>query len=190
MIQAIIFDCFGVLTTEFWHEFLSSLPSSIDIQTARDIHRAYGAGLISKQECGENIKQLCGKEFTELQDVTDGAVSKNMALLGYIKILKQHYRIGLLSNIGNDWVREKFLTTNEQALFDAMVFSFEVGANKPERIMYQTICDKLGVSPEQVIYIDDMSAYTDAAIDFGMQAIVYENFTKLKTDLESLLQTS
>lgn len=190
MIKAIVFDCFGVLTTENWHEFLASLSDSIDVKAVRDVHRAYGSGMISKQECGAKIKELTGREFVELEDSNSGSVVKNSALLDFIKELKQQYKIGLLSNIGNNWVREQFLSANEQELFDAMVFSYEIGANKPDTAMYQAVCNKLAVQPDEVIYIDDMSAYTEAAKYLSMQAIVYENFTKLKVDLESLLNSA
>lgn len=190
MIKAIVFDCFGVLTTENWHEFLSSLPDSVDVKAVRDVHRAYGAGMITKHECGDTIKELSGREFIELEDSQDsnsGLVNKNKALLGYIKELKQQYKIGLLSNIGNNWVRERFLNADEQKLFDAMAFSYEVGANKPAAAMYNAVCEKLGVQPAEVIYIDDMPDYAEAAKSLGMQAVVYENFTKLKTDLQNNL---
>ena len=187
MIKAIIFDCFGVLTTEIWHEFLGDLPGDVDVQAVRDVHRAYGAGTISKRESASKIKEISGREFVEPEDTSYGAVDKNIALLGYIQELKSHYKIGLLSNIGNNWVREQFLTADEQALFDAMVFSYEIGTNKPNKAMYDAICGKLGVTFAESIYIDDMQPYVDAAETFGMQAIVYDNFSKLKTDLKTFL---
>lgn len=186
VIRAIIFDCFGVLTTDTWNVFLDSLPTGADIQAAREVHRQYDAGLISKNECTKQILNFTGQTFTELEDMHT-PVLKNVKLLEYIKTIKPNYKIGLLSNIGNDWVREEFLTRDEQQLFDQMVFSYEIGVNKPDERMYTTICERLGVQPNQAVMIDDKVGYCDAAQKLTMRAIVYRDFESMKTQLEAIL---
>lgn len=187
MIKGIVFDCFGVLTADLWHEFLASLPQGTDIQAIADVHRAYDAGTISKQEGHDQIMQLAGKEFTEMEDLIQQDITKNTSLLRYIKELSNKYKIGLLSNVGTNWVRDQFLSEEEQGLFDAMVLSFEVGHNKPDQIMYTTVCDRLGLQPNEILYIDDMSRYCIAAEEIGMQAIQYRTFEQCKKDIERAL---
>ena len=188
MIRGIVFDCFGVLTADLWHEFLDSLPSNIDKSAVSDVHREYGAGRISKQQCHDSIKRITGTEFTEMEDITDHKIAKNTALLRYIKDLSNNYSIGLLSNVGNNWLREDFLTSEEQSLFKAMVLSFEVGHNKPEPIMYTTICERLGLQPTEVLYVDDMAAYCSAAESLGMKAVQYINYEQCQRDIESSIK--
>ena len=170
-----------------WHEFLASLPQGTDLQALSDTHRAYDAKQISKQECHDTILRIAGKEFAEMEDITNRDIAKNTSLLHFIKDLSTHYKIGLLSNVGTNWVRESFLTEAEQSLFDAMVLSYEVGHNKPDQIMYTTICEKLGLSPSEILYIDDMTRYCVAAEALGMQAIQYLNFEQCKRDIERVL---
>lgn len=75
MIKAIIFDCFGVLTTDTWNAFLDQLPEGVDIQAARAVHRTYDAGLITKADCNRQIKAITGQIFTELEDMQAGVVN-------------------------------------------------------------------------------------------------------------------
>ena len=188
MIRGIVFDCFGVLTADLWHEFLDSLPSEVDRNRVADIHREYGAGRISKQESHDAILRIAGKEFTEMEDISSSTIAKNTALLRYIQELAKDYKIGLLSNVGNNWVREEFLNEEEQTLFDAMVLSYEVGHNKPEPIMYTTMCERLNLSPSEILYIDDMQTYCEAAENEGMQGIQYRSFGQCKHDIETALK--
>ncbi len=187
MTKAIIFDCFGVLTSDTWQEFLNSLPNTADVDAIREIHRAYDANLISKQQCADEIKKIAGKAFTEIDDIKQGEVSKNRKLLDYIKTLKPKYKVAIASNIASNWIRESFLTKKEQALFNEMFLSFEIGAIKPSSGFFDYIFKNLDLRPNQVVLIDDKQRYCDEAKRQGMQAIVYQNFEQMKTDLEKLL---
>ncbi len=186
MIKAIIFDCFGVLTTDTWNAFLDMLPEEVDIQAAREVHRAYDSGLISKQECNDQITEITGHVFTELEDMRMTVV-KNNSLLTHIRRLKKKYKIGLLSNVGGNWVRDDFLTASEQQLFDAMTFSFEEGMNKPDPRIFTIVADKLAVQPKESIMVDDKQIYCEAARAVGMQAIWYRDFPQFKAELEAIL---
>ncbi len=187
MIKAIIFDCFGVLTSEHWQEFLDGLPPGVDIDSVRKVHRSYDAQQISKEQCTKDIERLTGQTFTEIDDRVDDDISKNHRLLRYISQLKPKYKLAIASNVGSDWVRSKFLTPEEQSLFDEMFLSFEMGVIKPEPRYFQLIFQRLNTLPQEVILVDDKQRYCEAAKQQGMQAVLYENFEQMKQDLEELL---
>ncbi|MDZ7744402.1 MAG: HAD family phosphatase [Candidatus Saccharibacteria bacterium] len=187
MIKAIIFDCFGVLTTDTWRAFIDSLPESADTNAARETHRAYDAGLLDKETAAEQIKQATGSTFTELEDIRVENTIKNEQLLIYIKQLKPRYKIGLLSNVATPWITDSFLTPDEQELFDAMVFSYETGMTKPDPQIFELVCKKLNVEPQEAVMIDDIERYCEAARDIGMQAVVYRDLKQLKQELKRIL---
>ena len=187
VIKAIIFDCFGVLTTDTWQAFLDNLPPEANIEEARDAHRAYNMGLIDKEETAHRIKDATGKGFTEVEDVFQSEVAKNVALLECIREYKKRYKIGLLSNVATPWITESFLTNEEQELFDAMVLSYEVGITKPDPRIFHIMCERLGVKPEETVLVDDLERYTTAARDVGMQAVTYENLMQTKQQLDAIL---
>lgn len=188
MIRAIIFDCFGVLTTDTWNAFLDTLPSDTDISAAREVHRAYNAGLIDKTTCNRQIRDITGHTFAELEDTAGTQVTKNIVLLDYIATLKPTYKIGMLSNIGSNWVRDTFLTDQEQGLFDEMLFSYEIGVNKPDPQAFKMAAERLGVQADEAVMVDDQRFYVEAAKNVGMQAVVYSDFQQFRTELEQILR--
>lgn len=186
MIRAIIFDCFGVLTADSWHEFRLSLPANVQSQ-ASELNQQFCRGVMLKQHFLEAVAELTGLGIEQVRQVIDNENDKNHQLLSYIAVLHKSYKIGLLSNVASNWIRERFLTPKEQALFSDMVFSYEVGLTKPNPHIYQLACQRLGVEPTETVFIDDIERYCQAAKEFDMQAVQYHNFRQFKADLSHVL---
>ena len=186
MIKAIIFDCFGVLTIDVWRAFCETLPDTVDLKAVRDLNHAFDSGFISKAEFFESVTELTGKRPP---DIDEGSYSlgKNDQLISFISSLKPRYKTAIMSNISNDWITRELLTTEEQLLFDEMIFSYQVNMIKPDERMYELACNKLGVEPQEAIMIDDVPGNVTAAQQLGMKGIVYESFEQYKTELEALL---
>ena len=191
MIRAIFFDCFGVLTESIWKQLLAGLTPEQAAEVT-SLHRAYDKGFISydefKSEAG-TVAHIAGERFDELF-VTHPGSHKNTELLRYIAELSRHYKIGIISNVGSAWIRESFLTPTEQALFNDMVLSFEVGMSKPDAEMFTVAAERLKVEPREAVMIDDQEAYCQAATSVGMRAVVYTNFVQLRAELEALLASA
>jgi HAD superfamily hydrolase (TIGR01509 family) len=63
-------------------------------------------------------------------------------------------------------VVERFGLNDE---FDAVILSFEVGAQKPEPEIYRFALERLGVQdPARAIFVDDQTAYCDGAAVVGL----------------------
>ncbi len=187
MIKAIIFDCFGVLTADTWKAFLDSLPENIDKQAARDVNKAYDGGHITKAQFMQQLFDITGTAPDLLERRLDTDIAKNEPLLEYIRELKSGYKIGLLSNIANSWITDVFLSEEEQALFDDMVFSFKAGMTKPDLRIFLLACKNLGVEPTEAIMVDDISFFCDAARQAGLEAVNYQNLEQTKLDIQKLL---
>lgn len=188
MIKAIVFDCFGVLTTDKWREFADSLPPKSQPDRARELNRQYGAGLLTNAQFLEQISELTGQAPDAIAKLLDNEDNKNTQLLRYIEMLRPDYKIGLLSNVASNWIRDSFLTSDEQKLFDEMVFSYEVRLTKPDPRMFEIICDKLGVEPNAAVMIDDIESYCASAESLGMKSITYKSFAQMRPELERLLK--
>jgi len=186
MIKAVIFDCFGVLTADKWKEFVGTIPDKLR-ESARDINHAYDAGFINEEEFISQIKKLTGTSPGEVETIMADDRTKNTKLLNYIATLKLRYKIGLLSNIATNWIREEFLTPDEQTLFDEYILSYEVHLTKPDPRIFKIACERLGVEPSEAVLVDDIERYCDAAREFGIQAICYKDFVQTKRELEQIL---
>lgn len=187
MIKVIVFDCFGVLTTDTWLAFIDSLPLEVDISRARELNHQYDSGLIDKQTFLAEVQDLTGHRPEQVEEMLASEVTKNEILLNYIKGLKKNYKIGLLSNVANNWIRESFLTAEEQRIFDEMIFSYEVGMVKPDPRMFKLVCERFDVEPSQVVLIDDIDRYCHAAMAEGLYAVVYKDFKQMESELETIL---
>lgn len=190
MIKAIIFDCFGVLTTDIWLAFCDTLPRTANLAVASELNRAFDRGLISEAEFIEGVREATGSEPPMLESLRAGELVKNEALLDMIARLKSDFSIGLLSNISSDWITKEFLTLDEQQLFDTMVLSYEVGMAKPDPRIYTLACERLRVTPGETLMIDDRQLYIEAAQAEGLSGIVYEDMHSFRSQLNELLATS
>jgi FMN phosphatase YigB (HAD superfamily) len=189
MIKAIIFDCFGVLTTDGWLPFKRkyfSHDSQLEAE-ATDFNKRVDAGLASYDEFIAAIAGLAHVSPGAARGAIEGNVPDE-ELLGYIaENLKPHYKLGMLSNAGANWL-ERLFTPQQCSLFDAVALSYETGYVKPDERAYQTIADRLGVVPEECIFVDDQERYCTAARQQGMQAICYQNFPKFKAEITKMLE--
>jgi HAD superfamily hydrolase (TIGR01509 family) len=179
-----------VLANDIWLAFIDSLPEGADIAQAASLNRAYDAGIINKTEFDSGMVEAVGSVPFLLEDAKPGQMVKNAQLLELISELKTSYKIGMLSNIYSNWIRTDFLSETEIALFNDMVFSFEVGTVKPDPEMFLIACNRLGVTPAEALMVDDREHNILAARTVGMQGITYTNFQVFKSELNTLLNTN
>lgn len=186
-IKAIIFDCFGVLTTDSWRAFVDSLPPG-QVDEARYLNRQRDMGLLDNETFIKDVKDLTGSAPVDIESQLKHEIVKNNALIDYIAELKREgYKIGMVSNIASNWIRESLLTPTEQELFDEMIFSFEVGMAKPDPRIFILACERLRVSAHEAVMIDDVESYCEAAKAEGLHAINFTDLGKLKTELTAIL---
>lgn len=189
MIKAIIFDCFGVLTSDNWREFTVTLPDD-QRSAASQLTYDYCSGSLTGREFLKAVSKLTGAPEDQIKGIInhqDVGAGKNTQLLAFIAVLKQSYKIGLLSNVGNSWIKDDFLTDEEQKLFDNYIFSYEIGFAKPDPRMFELAAERLGVPLSACVLVDDVERYCTVAQQLGMQTVVYQNFPQTKADLQKLL---
>ncbi len=189
MIKAVIFDCFGVLTTDGWkqlrEEFFVGNPEKL--QHSIDIDKAVNAGFMKYDDFITEISLMCGLSESDVRRRMNGSVP-NKQLFEYIRDeLKPHYKIGMLSNAAANWLGEMFEPWQVE-LFDEVVLSYRVGVAKPESLIYQTVVFELSVTYEESVFIDDSERYVVAAEDLGMKGIYHSDTAATIARLEELLR--
>ena len=80
-------------------------------------------------------------------------------------------RLGLLTNnvkeFGDHW-RTMFPL---EELFEEVVDSSHVGMRKPERAIYELTCMRMGIEPDEAVFVDDNLDNVEAARAYGMEAV-------------------
>lgn len=195
-ISAVLFD-FGMV--------LSGPPSPIAWAAIRDLsgmdeptlqreywaHRDdYDRGTVDSEDYWDRVAAGAGKSFSEgtragltSLDV-DLWTEMNKPMLAWVKQLHAAgVRTGILSNIGDamaQGIRNKF---DWIAGFHHAVWSHELKMRKPEPEIYAAAAEGLGVSPDQILFLDDRVENIQAAEAFGMQGLVYSSHDDFETQM-------
>lgn len=67
--------------------------------------------------------------------------------------------------------------------FSGGVFSFEVGARKPNILIYEKALEKASSPPDQCVYIDDIESFLKPAAVLSMKTIHFRSSEQLTEDL-------
>ncbi len=96
----------------------------------------------------------------------------------FARSLKERYRLGILSNLSAEYVKD---LKNEgfYEVFSEIHLSGETGLEKPGREAYLLILQKLGVIPQEALFIDDSPRNIEGARDIGMTVILYKDYQDL-----------
>jgi glucose-1-phosphatase len=193
-VKAVIFDFGNVICTFDMRLFvekiepLTTIPASRlheILHTSFDLGRAYETGLMTSDQFFQQISERYALTISKQNFVrafTD-VFTPIPSTLQLIKTLKSSYKLGLLSNT-NEWHYERVIRRYDvYPLFDAVTLSFEVGAMKPAKKIYHDALTKLGVRPDDCIYIDDIQENLDGAAQLGIRGILYTSHEKLVSEL-------
>jgi putative hydrolase of the HAD superfamily len=190
MIRAVIFDCFGVLTSDGWLPLKNKYfgDDTELFRIAGELNKEVDSGLIGYEEFTEKIGKLAGIPAQEVKHSIENNINDEK-ILELVATLKLKYKIGMLSNAGANWL-DRLFSKEQMDLFDATALSYETGVVKPNPRAYEIIAERLGVNPKEAIFIDDQEKYANGAEAVGMKFILYKDYPQLKTDLEQLLQSA
>lgn len=94
-------------------------------------------------------------------------------------------RVALLSNAGFDF-SDPFRHSPMAAYFEAMFVSAELGLIKPDPEIYLVTARELGITLEQMVFIDNKKTNVDAATALGVTGHVFTTVAELRAFLESL----
>ncbi|RLB04252.1 MAG: hypothetical protein DRG50_09155 [Deltaproteobacteria bacterium] len=194
MIKAVIFDWGGVLIDNPAPGLIAYFASSLGV-TGEAINIAYGKfapefqkGLISEEILWERICSELGvrKPYSPSlwTDAFREVYSPKEEMFTLASRLREKgYKVGLLSN--TEVAAMNYFYEQGYDMFDATVFSCAVGARKPERRIYEITLGRLGVQPEEAIFIDDRVDFIEGAEKVGINVILFKNPEQVRKELAS-----
>lgn len=133
------------------------------------------------------IKAVVFDCFGVVLDIMRG--TQNPLAVDLIKELKGDYKLAMLTNAPSRYsLDQRFKPGELEELFDEVVVSGEVGWDKPAPEIYTMTVEKLGVLPEECLFIDDVPSFTEAAATIGMKTVTYVNTPEIITAIKAALQ--
>lgn len=189
-IKAVLFDLGNVLVKVNKKMALQEFSRLMGIPVSRllsllesKIEKDFELGLISTREYIRKVEEFFGLrvklDVETLFSIWDKCFELDEMVLSIVGGLNGEVTKGILSNTNSlhiEVVRKKWKIFDN---FDYLFFSYEIGYAKPDRRIYQFVAEKLGVVPEQVIFIDDLEENVSSAKEFGFVTHLFENWEKL-----------
>lgn len=200
MIKAILLDCGGVMvapTSGDWlltpgfeailgedfiarhletfrnvrGQYLRLLPDAnvVDTDDAEcEMFKAYFAAVFGHM--GFSISGADIARFAHLQVYVDGRYTLFDDVLPYLAKWHSRYKMGIVSDAPPS-TRRIMDTWGVLSHMDGPVFSCELGILKPDRRIFEAAIEKLGIMPEEAVFVDDFPSKMEGALSLGIHCI-------------------
>jgi putative hydrolase of the HAD superfamily len=194
-IKAVVFDWGGVLIDDPAYPLIQYFAKALHV-TEDDYLEAYQKyqedfhrGLISEDKfwtkmCAyldvpkPKVRSLWGQGFKSVY-------SPRRKVLSLARLLRRKgYHIGLLSNTEEPSMC--YFYQQGYDIFDVLVFSCEEELLKPQKAIYKRVVERLGVKPQETVFVDNNPEFVDGAKQVGLIGILFEDIDQLKKDLARL----
>lgn len=188
-IKAIVFDFGNVIinidiekTVLAFSKLTFKSPARIKQLFAEgEVFKKYETGFYSDDEFRDVIRQILSYPLNDQEiDQAWNALLLDVPRkrLDFLETLKMKYPIYLLSNTNNihieqckHYFRNTFGIANFETIFNEVFLSYKMGLWKPEYKIYDTVINKIGFKPEEILFLDDNQDNIDAASDMGIKCI-------------------
>ena len=200
MINTVIFDIGMVLVYFRWRELFADLGfegEKFDKIAEATVHNPwwneFDKGRMSLEAVMEKYVAAApeySEDIAKIYDHADVFVELYDYAIPWIRELKERgYKVYILSN----WSEPAYEANKDTHLrflkeVDGAIMSYREGMIKPDREIYQLLCDRYHVKPQEAVFLDDNKANVEAALAFGLNAIHFQNYEQGKEELEGLLR--
>jgi len=197
-VKGLIVDFGGVLTTNVFDSFKAfcrdeGLPEHTVKEIFRDrdgeglaLLRELEKGDLTAEEFSERFAPILGVSPDNLVERLFGGIGPDEPMVEAVRRAKAAgVRTGLISNSwGNGLAYDPAML---EELFDAVVISGDVGLHKPQPEIFHLGAERIGVAPEDCVFVDDLRENCEGAEAVGMKAILHRGAGGTLPQLEQLL---
>lgn len=191
MIKAILFDNGNVLIEDAWLEFIDDVSKRNNINTdsvlklIKPVEDKTVVGDINYAACLEQLAEVTGQP--ESVSVLKRKYPINPEMIKILESLKSHYVLGLLSNDRGDFEDKNPVWQMEKYFKNRIFLSSDLGCAKPGEQIFEIALKKLGLSGNEVLFIDDKQRNIETARSLGMLGIQFISPGQLRVELEKAL---
>ena len=186
--KTIIFDMYGVIIKESKGNFIPYTYNHFPVSEHERIRKAFKEDkLFTKAGNGEitsnEFLTLLGYENPKFHmcDYIENHLTIDREFFTFAERMKGRYNYALLSNDVSDW--SKYITEyyNLNQYFSVKIISADVHCRKPEAKIYQIALERLGVSGDECIFIDNSVGNLHAASKFGIDVMLFNRDNEVYT---------
>ena len=196
-LRGLLVDFGGVLTTNVFESFRDfCVKEGLEAEAFLDLFRSdpkaraelrrVETGQIDEDEFGEFLAVTLGVEDrVDLVNRLFAGMRADEPMVEAVRRAKAAgIRTGLLSNsIGaGRYDRSQF-----PEMYDGVVISAEVGMHKPQPEIFRLGAERIGLPPDQCVFVDDLRENCEGAEAVGMTAVLHRGAESTLPRLEELL---
>ena len=198
MIKTIIFDIGKVLMDYDFEAFIKKIYPNREI--AEGVTSAlFGDGRWDEVDRGVlsdcelrasfvNAAPQWKKEILYVYEhIGDGFYPMSYAKDWICELKERGFQVLYLSNYSTHAMASNWKVLDFLPLMDGGVFSCDAKMLKPDREIYEWICQKYNLVPSECVFFDDKKENVYAAAAYGMYAIQFTDYEQAKQSLENLL---
>jgi epoxide hydrolase-like predicted phosphatase len=200
-IRAVVFDVGGVLKitpdtgrTDKWTARLNLQPEGLYARL-RSLGLDGIRGTCTPEAWLGGLREITGMDQTQtdeyMRDLWEEYLgTHNTELAAYFGSLRPHFQTAILSNSFLGAREKEQAAYGFEDLCDFIIYSHEVGLLKPDPQIFALTCERLRLQPSEMIFVDDIEPYVEAARTFGIHAIPFKNNAQTIADIESCIQAN
>lgn len=197
MLRNIVFDIGNVLADFAWQDFLNrkGFTGEMFERVARATVLGPYWGEFDKSEWSDeqvmeafiNMDPEIGTQIHEAFDDVNGLVRLRGYAIDWIcQLKKSGYHVYYLSN----YARKIFGQPGDSLDFipftDGGILSFQEKLIKPEPAIYELLCSRYGLLPEECVFLDDTRKNVETAKSLGWQGIYFESKEQAEEEMRKL----
>jgi glucose-1-phosphatase len=197
MIKTVYFDIGNVLLFFSHEKMFTQLAQCVSLPEP-DVRKLiletpnredYEKGKIKTEDLYRQFRTRSSRAFSieDFHDALSDIFTPNLELWPVVEALKkQNIRLILLSNTCEGHFRYATSRYPIFKFFDHSILSYEVGAWKPEALIFEKALQEARCKPEECFYTDDIPEFIASAQRVGLPGAVYTDVTNLKKELNLL----
>jgi epoxide hydrolase-like predicted phosphatase len=206
-VQAVISDFGGVLTSPLqasFEAFHESSGVSLEALGEAMAHLAAVRGLnplfeletgrLSEADflsaLGERLSDRLGRPvaMADFGERYFAHLTPNATMIDYMRRLRERgYRLAICTNNVREWEQRWRAMLPIDEIFEVVVDSAFVGVRKPEPRIYELTLERLGVTADAALLIDDIELNCEAARELGIGAVWFRDTEQAIVETEAAL---
>lgn len=186
-IQNIVFDVGNVLIDFCWERACKELQFGDEVIRAfernmikSDYWDRMDAGSITEADAIEKFIEAMPEyemQVRQFWKYPERFVEEYSYAAPMIQEIKQKgYRVYLLSNYPLEMYKLHWPSFSFFSLVDGYVVSAVEKLRKPDQAIYELLLKRYGLQPETCLFFDDRQINVDAAIEAGMQSVLFTGY--------------
>ena len=195
-LRAVLFDFGGVLAEEGFREGLRAIARSQGLDPVA-VHRAgmeavyvsgYVLGRGTEADFWRMVRQrtgVHGEDAALTAEILSRFVVRPRMLAAVRALREKGYSVAILSD-QTDWLERLDARDHFFADFDRVFNSYRLGTGKLYPEVFTEVVTRLGVRPEETLFVDDLAGNVERAAALGLRTLHGEDEEYLLAELERL----